>query len=289
MLRFLIYGHGWIGEQFVDLLGKYEYIIGQSRVDNDNDLATEIDKIAPTHVICLIGRTHGRGFSTIDYLEQSGKIYENVRDNLYAPISLAALCKERGIHLTYMGTGCIFEYDEDHPQGDQRCGFKESDTPNFTGSAYSTVKGFTDRLMHTLFDDCVLNVRIRMPITDMHHPRNFITKITTYDKICSIPNSMTVLPELLPLMIDMAVRKVTGTINLVNPGVISHNEILELYQSIVDPTFSWENFTPEEQSKVLAGGRSNNSLDTRRLQTLYPDVLPIRESVINVLRQMVLK
>jgi len=32
----------------------------------------------------------------------------------------------------------------------------------------------------------VLNVRIRMPITDDSSNRNFITKITSYKKICSV-------------------------------------------------------------------------------------------------------
>jgi len=58
--------------------------------------------------------------------------------------------------------------------------------------------------MH-LFDDSVLNLRIRMPITDELTPRNFITKIATYQHICSIPNTMTILVNL------------TGTINLTNP------------------------------------------------------------------------
>ena len=33
-----------------------------------------------------------------------------------------------------------------------------------------------------IFNDCVLNVRIRMPIVGNHHPRNFITKIVNYKK-----------------------------------------------------------------------------------------------------------
>ena len=98
-----------------------------------------------------------------------------------------------------------------------------------------------------------------MPITNEDSPRNFITKITTYEKICSIPNSMTVLPELLPLVIDMMTQETTGTINLTNPGLISHNEILEMYKEIVDSDFTWKNFTLEEQSKILASERSNNS------------------------------
>ena len=128
-----------------------------------------------------------------------------------------------------------------------------------------------------------LNVRIRMPITGETNSRNFITKITKYQKICSIPNSMTVLPELIPFMIDMAEKKITGTVNLTNPGLISHNEILEMYKQYVDSDFTWSNFTVEEQSQILAAGRSNNYLDTTKLETLYPHVKNIKESVKNIL------
>ena len=94
---------------------------------------------------------------------------------------------------------------------------------------------------------------------------------------------MTVLPELLPIALDMMKKKMTGTINLTNPGIISHNEILELYKDIVDSNFRWENFSPEEQAKILAAGRSNNCLDTTKLVSLYPNVTPIKESVIRIL------
>jgi 3,5-epimerase/4-reductase len=125
----------------------------------------------------------------------------------------------------------------------------------------------------------VLNLRIRMPIVGYDHPRNFITKIASYARVVDIPNSMTVLPELLPLAVDMATRKLTGTVNLTNPGAISHNEILTLYRKHVDPSFEWTNFTEQEQDEILMSKRSNNLLDTSRLQTEYPSVSNIHESV----------
>jgi 3,5-epimerase/4-reductase len=291
-MKVLLYGrNGWIGNQVYELLLKnnHEVIIANERAENYKELEEEIKRVVPTHVISLIGRTHGtigdKKYTTIDYLEQPGKLRENVRDNLYSPLVLAILCQRHNIHYTYLGTGCIFKYDEEHPFGIEENGFTEDDTPNFFESGYSTVKGYTDKLMH-LFEDNVLNVRIRMPITCDLNSRNFITKITTYEKICSVPNSMTILPELLPLMIDMAEKRVTGTINLTNPGLISHNEILEMYKEIVNPNFTWNNFTIEEQNKILAAGRSNNYLDTSRLEELYPSVKNIKVSVRECLEKM---
>ena len=43
-----------------------------------------------------------------------------------------------------------------------------------------------------------------MPITDKLEPRYH--RITTYEYICSIPNAMTVLDELLPIALDMAIK-----------------------------------------------------------------------------------
>ena len=292
-MKFLVYGtNGWIGGKVFKLL-QYEglnVVAGKSRVNNITELEDEINEVSPTHVISLIGRTHGtyndKVYGTIDYLEQPGKLVENVRDNLFSPMVLSLLSKKYNFHFTYLGTGCIFEFDKDHPFGKEENGFNEESLPNFFGSSYSIVKGFTDQLMH-LVDESVLNVRIRMPITDEFNNRNFITKITNYAKICSVPNSMTVLNELLPLMIDMAKRQITGTVNLTNPGLITHNEILEMYKEIVDPDFKWENFSIEEQNAILDSGRSNNFLDTRRLESLYPDVKNIKDSVKEMLVSMV--
>lgn len=287
-MKILIYGsNGWIGSQVVQYLelNNINFIRGLSRVDNIDELEKEITTVNPTHILSLIGRTHGKigseVYSTIDYLEQDGKLVENIRDNLFSPLNLAILSQKYNIHFAYLGTGCIFEFDEQHPYGQEINGFTEQSLPNFFGSSYSIVKGFTDRIMH-LYP--ILNLRIRMPINSENNPRNFITKITNYDKICSIPNSMTVLPELIPIMIDLMKNKHIGTINLTNPGLISHNEILEMYKEIIDPDFEWKNFTIEEQNTILDSKRSNNYLDTSLLEKLYPNVKNIKDSIRECLK-----
>jgi dTDP-4-dehydrorhamnose reductase len=288
-MKVLVYGsNGWIGSQFTKLLKSNNviYCEGKARADNTDDVISELLKTSPTHVIAFIGRTHGKIgekiYTTIDYLEEPNKLQDNVRDNLFSPLVLAFLCQKLNLHFTYLGTGCIFKYDEEHLFGQEVNGFTEDSLPNFFGSSYSTVKGFTDQLMK-FFDNSVLNLRIRMPITAEYNTRNFITKITTYEKICSIPNSMTVIPELLPKVLDMMKNRVTGTINLTNPGLISHNEILEMYREIVDTNFVWKNFSEKEQRKILTSDRSNNYLDTQKLEQMYPDVKNIKESVRDVL------
>lgn len=285
-MKILIIGNGWIGNQFIRLLegSGHDYVVMPQNIRADDQVAVGhfLDSVQPTHVASFIGRVRGGGINTIDYLEQPGKLVDNIRDNLFSPITLGLLCAERNIHCTSIGTGCIFSV-EDPTQSS----YDEDSLPDFFGSGYSTVKGFTDRLLHSPYLAAhVLNVRIRMPIVDNVHPRNFITKITQYSRICSIPNSMTVLPELLPLVLDMMINGRTGTINLTNPGVISHNEILTMYRTIVDPDFKWVNMTIEEQNTMLLSKRSNNQLNTSKLLLWYPLVTPISVAVERCLHEM---
>ena len=288
-MKVYIIGHkGWIGQMYVKLFEErnIEYMYSDYRGESD-EIKNDILNYEPTHVLCTMGRTHGtrdgKVYTTIDYLQDHSVLNENVNDNLFVPVSMALFCDKHNIHFTYMGTGCIYTYDEDHgPSGWPIPGFTEKDKPNFFGSNYSTVKGFTNELMK---QTNALTLRIRMPITSCNSPRNFITKITTYEKICSIPNSMSVLDELLPLSIKMMENKDTGLYNFTNPNNISHNEILEMYRDIVDNDFTWQNFTLEEQALVLNSERSNNLLDTKKLTDKY-QVDDIHTAVKKVLIQM---
>lgn len=271
-------GNGWIGSQFQDILKTHsiEYEVPSFRMDDVATVEAYIREKKPERIVSFIGRTHGGGYSTIDYLELGRpQLVENVRDNLFAPVAVAILCHKYDIHFTYLGTGCIFQYSQkelanvlsDDMRPEQ--GVFEEALPNFFGSSYSIVKGYTDMLMH-LLEKNALNLRIRMPITaELSHPRNFITKILNYEKICSIQNSMTVLPDILPVIYRMIVDKRTGTYNMCNPGTISHNEILDMYIQYIDPAYKYQNFTQEEQKTILKADRSNNYLETGLLESQY--------------------
>ena len=275
-----IVGHkGWIGQMYINLFKTQgiQYTHSHFRGE-DEEIKIDILNKKTTHILCCMGRTHGvfNGveYNTIDYLENKETIHENINDNLYVPLNLALFAKEKLIHFTYIGTGCIFKNTSYINE------FTESDNPNFFESNYSIVKGFTDMLMRNT-DALVL--RIRMPITNTNNPHNFITKILKYNKICSMPNSMSVLDELLPISIKMMLNYETGCFNFTNPGYIDHNSILVLYRNYIDPLFEWTNFTVEEQSKILKSGRSNNVLNTTKLTNKY-QVLSIEYALEKVFK-----
>jgi len=273
---YLVFGKsGWIGGLVGELLksqgAKWDF--ANARLEDRASILAEIERVKPTHVLNAAGVT---GRPNVDWCE-THKV-ETIRSNVIGCLNLADVCYQKGIHMTYYGTGCIFAYDEEHALGSGK-GFKESDKPNFTGSYYSHTKAMVENMLKEFSN--VLVLRVRMPIVaDLTYPRNFITKIIKYDKIVDIPNSMTVLPELLPMSIEMAKRKLTGIMNYTNPGAISHNEIMELYKQYIDPEFTWQNFSLEEQAKVIVAPRSNNLMDTDRIKSEFPEILDIRSSLI---------
>ena len=287
--RILIYGaKGWIGGQFVDLLNKegIEYIVGEKRLgdDPDEDIEQEVLSVAPTHVASFIGRTHGPGNSTVGYLEGGpDKLTINMRDNLFGPLLLAEICRKFNIHFTYIGSGCIFKYTEEHSVGGKP--YTEDDRPNFFGSSYSVVKGYTDRLMHQYKN--VLNVRMRLPISADNSPRNLITKLVSYKKIMNVPNSVSVLPELLPALLEMMKHRQTGTINLVNHGCADHTDILEEYRSVVEPSHDYVLISETDSSdlaEALRSTRSNCYLSTNTITQIAPQVSSAKEAVKKIMQ-----
>lgn len=275
-LKFLIYGRtGWIG----GLLGKicekqripFEY--GKGRLENAAQILADIQTVKPTHVFNAAGVT---GRPNVDWCETHKP--ETIRTNVVGTLTLADVCRERGLLMMNYATGCIFEYDETHPLG-SGIGFKEEDKPNFIGSFYSKTKAMVEELLKEYDNVCTL--RVRMPISsDLSNPRNFITKISRYNKVVNIPNSMTILDELLPISVEMAKRNLRGIWNFTNPGAVSHNEILEMYKAYIEPDFKWVNFTLEEQAKVIVAPRSNNEMDASKLKREFPELLSIKDSLI---------
>jgi len=290
-MKWLIWGNGWIYKNLLNYIPlETNVICAESRADDEKAVKAEISSIKPDRVICLIGRIRGPpgDIPNIDYLEgnNSGESREklniNIRDNLFAPLQLSMICNELNIHFTYLGTGCIFTYDRDKTIK------TEEDNPNFFGSSYSIVKGYTDRLMK-LNDDNTLNVRIRMPISDDIYDKNsFLSKIISYPQIISIPNSVSVMSDVLPALVDMIKNKKTGTINLVNPETITHQQIKDFYVKYVDSTHTYRVITVTDQDNILKAQRSNIHLDAKKLLNDYGSIPTAYESIENIFKKCTL-
>ena len=173
-----MYGRtGWIGGELGKLLVAegVDWAWATGRMENRQDVLASlsrgvgVSKRPPTHVLLAAGVT---GRPNVDWCETHQA--ETVRANVTGILTVADVCRDAGIHVTYYGSGCIYRYDGEHPVGSGR-GFKEDDLPNFTGSFYSLTKGTVETLMRGY--ENVLTLRLRMPISaDLSYSRNLVVR-----------------------------------------------------------------------------------------------------------------
>jgi nucleoside-diphosphate-sugar epimerase len=278
---FLVFGgRGWIGQQIVKLLQDRGHAVycATSRLENREAIERELQTIKPDYIINAAGVT---GRPNVDWCESHNQ--ETIRANVLGVLNLVDIAFLHNIHVTNLASGCIYNYDQGHTLENKR-GFTEEENPNFTGSFYSYTKVVSEDLI--LNYPNVLNLRLRMPISSDLHPRSFVGKIIHYKKLVNIPNSMSVLDDLLPLIPTMIERKLTGAYNFVNPGTVSHNQIMELYKKYVNPNHKYENFSLEEQSKILAAPRSNCELSADKLLKEFPNLPNIQDSIVKIFLAM---
>ncbi len=215
----------------------------------------------------VINATGKTGSPNVDWCE-SHKL-ETAQVNITGAINVATVASEQGNFVVQMGSGCIFE---------GLGPFAESDTPNFFGSFYSQTKAIAEGALKEIPRVCIL--RIRMPLSSRQHPKNLLTKLLNYKKILNVPNSVTIIEDLMPF-IEKVIQKRSQIealdnriLNAVNPGVYHHRDLLELYRKHVDPprrtgpARQFEYITLDQFSGMTKAPRSNCVLSTKKSEEL---------------------
>ncbi len=277
----LVFGgkNGWIGQKIVKLLKEMGHtpLCAQSRLENRQHIIDEIKHTNPDAIINAAGII---GNPNVDWCEEHRQ--ETIRTNVIGTLNLADIAFMHRLHLTNISTGCIYEYDDAHSMG-SGIGFTEEEKPNFDGSFYSRTKIQMESLL--LEYPNVLNLRVKMPLS-VELNRGFVGKIARYTKLINVPNSLCVLDDLLPIAVDMTLKEVKGNFNFVNPGALSHNQVMDLYIKYIDPNHTYENFTLEEQDKILKARRANAELSAEKLLRLYPDIPHISIALERLLKKI---
>ena len=120
------------------------------------------------------------GFTGKPNVEQCEiKREETLKGNLLLPQMLSYLSTVENFRWLQIGTGCIYDGDNDGN------GFTEEDEPNFSFkynncSFYSGVKAVAEAYLNR--DPRCYIARLRIPFDENDGPRNYITKLLTYQK-----------------------------------------------------------------------------------------------------------
>lgn len=266
--RTLIFGNGYIGNKFRKRL---DSIIANADITNPKTVAAALNHYKPDVVINCAGKT---GTPNVDWCEDHKE--ETLASNVHGPLNLARICAEQKIYLAHVGSGCVYDGDNNGK------GFCEDDTPNFYGSFYSMTKILSEQALKNF---PVLQLRLRMPLDSVPGPRNFVTKIASYSKVISVPNSISVIDDFLNASAELIKRRKTGIYNVVNFGAITHEEILAMYKEIVNPKHTYERIALTELAALTKAGRSNCVLNTDKLAAEGIHLPEVHDAVRNALHE----
>jgi 3,5-epimerase/4-reductase len=228
-------------------------VLAETDVTQLHKVNAILNAFKPRAVINAAAKTHGWGKANIAGCEVSPWAKQQTRRvNTNGAGIVAYMCAEHGAYLVHISTGSIFQGDNGGK------GFLETSLPAPT-SHYASTKLQGDGLVAARRVGAIL--RIQMPVSADEHPRNLITKLAGAKQVMDLRNSITSVPSLLSVIERMLEKRAIGIFNVVNPGPVSHPEIVDWYCDIVDSAH-------RGQYEVIAGTAESCVLSTEKLERI---------------------
>ncbi len=272
MSTVLIFGAGYLGQKFADALPGS--VLTTADIADPDAVREAIETFRPDAVLNTAGKT---GKPNVDWCEDH-KI-PTMRSNVVGALVLAEACAEANVHLTHLGSGCIFYGPSPDPKG-----WRETDFGN-PSAFYSRTKYAADLVLSELPNVAV--ARLRMPIDGVPGGRNLITKLANYPKIIDVENSVTVIADLIRAVQTIIEKRATGVFHVVNEGTMKHRDLIAMYEEIVDPTHTNEWIANDDLVKIglATKGRSNCILQNTRLKEIGVEMRPISVALRECMEQ----
>lgn len=274
-MRILIIGSGWIGTRcFREWSNskKHEVTLYPNHISSVQDVLNLISLNKPDAILNAAGVV---GKPNVDWCESYP--FETYEGNTHLPIVIAKACEQTDTYFLHIGTGCIF-------YGYKEGGWMPDDYANPV-AVYTRTKYAADLVLSTFPNVGI--ARIRMPIDSIPHRANLIGKLAAYEKVIDVSNSATVIEDMQATLLELIVREAPGIYHVVNPGEITHREILGWYEQYVDPTHKNEWITTDElvSSGLAKKMRSNNLLNSDSIQALGIHMRPIKDAVEDAIKK----
>ncbi|MDP3975504.1 MAG: sugar nucleotide-binding protein [bacterium] len=278
---------GYVGSWIRKYFSEAGYDVHTISVDVRDRQAVQA-ALKDAHDSVVINATGKTGKPNVDWCEDHK--LETAEVNITGAVNVCSVASAQGNYVVQIGSGCIFNSEcgvgslERGENSELRSPnselFTEDDKPNFYGSFYSATKAVAEGALREIPNVCIL--RIRMPLQGSSHPKNLLDKLLGYSKVMSVPNSVTVMEDLMPFIERVIEKRPTGPLNAVNPGVYEHRDLLELYRELVDGSRQWEYIGLEEFSGMVRAERSNCVLSTKRSEEMGIAMPPVQESLRRV-------
>ena len=206
-----------------------------------------------------------------------------IEGNVLLPNMLAQLCREKGYNFTQISSGCIYGgYEKD---------FTEQDAPNFdfqNGSFYSGTKALAEKVVLQNNPNSYI-FRLRIPFDEYASPRNYLTKLLSYNTLLDARNSLSHRADFAKYAVELINQKVPyGIYNITNKGSVTTKEVVELMKEHLKPNKKFKFFSKLDNfMQEVTAPRSNCVLDTQKLEQ-YVQIRTVQEALEDALSKYVI-
>jgi len=303
---------GYIGQAFIAELQRRGFshtTLTRSEVDYSRFevLLAYLQKARPVFVINAAGYI---GKPNVDACESAKT--ETFLGNVVLPVTITNACATAGIPWGHISSGCIYngakmregggwrlEKDLTRPEVRRRfetdsesfAGFSEEDKPNFSFrhppcSFHNGTKVLAEEaICHT---GRGFIWRLRIPFDEFDSPRNSLSKLQRYPKVCDNINSFSHRGDFVRACVDLWERKAPfGTYNVTNPGAISTRQIVTRIERILKLSRSFEFFADDKEfyDVGVKAPRSNCILDVSKLLAAGVSMRPVADAFDDALER----
>jgi UDP-glucose 4,6-dehydratase len=185
-----------------------------------------------------------------------------IEGNVLLPLMLAQLCCEKKYEFTQISSGCIYGGYEKH--------FTEQDAPNFdfqNGSFYSGTKALAEKVVLQNNPNSYV-FRLRIPFDEYESPRNYLTKLLSYDTLLDAENSLSHRADFAKYVMELIEQKAPhGIYNVTNKGSVTTRDVVQLIKKYNLSNKDFKFFDNLESfGKETVAPRSNCVLDTTKIE-----------------------
>lgn len=213
--RFIVIGNGWLGSM----------IIADLRQDGHEVLVVKTQEEALHNLPHYDTLINAAAKTNIDWCEKNK--LECFMANVDLATELADACYAQGKRYVFISSACIFESRDENDWKD------ENSQPN-PGCFYALTKWMAEELIQSI-NPFTLIVRIRLPLSEVPHPRNTINKLLTYDYVQTNQESVTVVEDFIPAFRFLVNSDAKGIYHLINEGTISPSEVMDAFGKLHNP------------------------------------------------------
>lgn len=277
--KVLIFGNGQLSMHFQNYFaaeGSEVVVASRPEVDvtNFDQVNSVISQTQPTVVI------NATGVTNVDWAETNQE--ETAAVNIQGAENIAKACQSAGVYMVHVSTGYVHH---SHSTADER---KEQDQPNPL-NYYSYSKAKADEVLMRMVNQGLklLIVRPNMLLSAVPHPKNVLAKMVMYSKFHDVPNSMTVVEDLVSVTGQLIDKQKTGLYNVVNSGLSTPFKIANMLKEIINPDMQIEKLSKAEVEKMFTIKRPDTILSIEKLNREgihMPEINQRLRGIITVLR-----